>query len=249
MLAEPSTCRPWLASASRPPAAATEVSASRSGTSAAMNAPKAMSRIPKVSGIEIDSARAKSLPIVSSMALVADADPNSRTRSCGCRAATPSTARSTGVTRSDAVSALPFIAKRTTAERRSRLTCRASSSGERTSVTRPVACTAATTSRMAARPGGLSTSARSLTWTSTCSAAGRSNPARSSVRLAAADWPSRVSAVVSPRRPALPPITAAISTKMSQPTIALPRCRALQRPARAAIPGVVVDLMVSPLRR
>ena len=104
-----------------------------------MSAPKATSRIPNVSGIEIVSAREKSLPMVSSTALVADACPNSRTRSCGWRAATPSTARSTGATRSDAVSALPFMAKRTTAERRSRLTCPGASSGERTSVARPVA--------------------------------------------------------------------------------------------------------------
>ena len=83
MLAELSTCRPWLASASRPPAAITEVSASTSGTNAAISAPKATSRIPNVSGIEIDSAREKSLPIVSLTALLADAEPNSSTRSCG----------------------------------------------------------------------------------------------------------------------------------------------------------------------
>jgi hypothetical protein len=63
----------WEASADSPIAEPTADIASSSGTPAAISAPKATSRITRVSGRLISSARWKSLPIVSDMPLLIEA--------------------------------------------------------------------------------------------------------------------------------------------------------------------------------
>ena len=75
-LAELSTCRAWLISASSPLAARNAVSASITGSSAATSAPNTTSRMPSASGTTVHSARWRSLVIVSLNHLFALASPN-----------------------------------------------------------------------------------------------------------------------------------------------------------------------------
>ena len=133
------------------------------------------------------------------------------------------------------MSALPFIAKSTTAERPSRLTWPASVSGERTSVTRPVASDGADHVADRGSPGRGEDVALTLDLDEHLLGGGALEPGALERAGGGGRFPSRVSAVVSSFG-ALPPIMAATSTNTSQPTIALARCRALQRPVLATIP-------------
>ncbi len=95
------------ASVDRPMAAATEESASSTGTPAAISAPNAMIRMSRVTGRLSISAFWKSLPRVSSSALLIDGPPTSSTRSSGWACWTSAVAARSGSTRSDAVSGSP----------------------------------------------------------------------------------------------------------------------------------------------
>ena len=94
----------WEARVDSPIAAATEESASSTGTPAAISAPNATIRMARVTGRLSSSARLKSLPRVSSRALLIDGPPTCSTRSCGWAAWTPAVASRSGCTRSAAVS-------------------------------------------------------------------------------------------------------------------------------------------------
>ncbi len=212
----------------------TAVMASSTGTAAATSAPNVRTRMTSMADIESDISRACSAAKCS-LTSASRFEPNWPIVTPGWRSATRSTAALTGASRSPAVSGSPLTWNSTSAERPSSETL-PPASGETTSATTACDETAWTTSAIARRTSGSCTVA-SLVCTRTISpprAAG--NPARSSTCSARRLSPSARSAVVGFFGPS--PLPSAKATRMnaSHPTIAVLRWRALQRPARAAMP-------------
>ncbi len=220
----------------RPIVAMIAVTASATGSSAATSAPKAMSRMPKATGTAEYSAFLKSSPNASSNVFIMLAPPISSIRSDPWSFWTPSTAFSTGSTRSPAVSASPRMSNCTSALRPS-FEIVFVSYGEVTSVTRPVPSTARTTA-VTASLNSASVAFRSplLAWIRTVSPAGSSIPASSMILAAVCVSPFSWSLSLTSARPAAEPSPIARTTNSTQMPTAAHRCRALQPPARAARP-------------
>ncbi|CAM5572263.1 hypothetical protein SVIOM342S_02054 [Streptomyces violaceorubidus] len=109
-------------------------------------------------------------------------------------------------------------------------------------MTFPVPSTAVTTAPTAARNSG-SVAFRSpdLAWTRTVSPAGSSIPASSTIRAAVCVSPPIWSLSLTSTRPAAEPSPIARTTNNTQIPTAAHRCRALQPPARAAMPRTRVS--------
>ena len=218
----------WLTPAIRPSVPSTPVMARSTGIPAAASAPKATTRIARVIGTDSFAERPKSSAMLCSAARCALASPACSIRRFGCARCAALVVARVEATRLVAWSELPLSWNSTRSEWPS-----PERTGVRSPVTARLSARRALTSRAPARiSASLACPPRACT--STRSPAGRWN-----------FWPSALSARPDSPVPWLywsrcfvpvaPPIANARITNASHPTMAVLRCEALQRPARAAM--------------
>ena len=207
-----------------------------------MSAPKTMNRITRVETRVVIIERPCSSASLSAKALAEDASPYCSMASAGWRLATAAVASSTGPTRSSAVLGSPVRSNWTSAECLS-----LEISGLVTLVTIFCLETVLVTSATAALNAG-SLALALLLWTSTISPDFSGKPASSRITAAwrlspFSDWESFGSTW-----PSDWPTMKTMTMNASQPKMAVLRCRALQCPARAAMP-LGLGVKTIPLQR
>ena len=247
-----STGDSWLNSETRPIVPNTADRASSSGRPAATSEPKATMRISSVTGSDSVSAFLKSSSKTSPSALPALASPNCSMRRSGFARCAAATAASGASTRSSVTSKSPASWKETSAERPSFAIWPAlpAAKGDWTWVTCSVFVRRRSTSATAALNAASRVVASPRDCTRTVSSAWRGKWSNIALSARPAS-PGPFSCQTKVFRPAAPPPTAAMATKASQPKMAILRCAALQRPARAAKfrgGGVCMNATVSPTR-
>src|SRR4051812_1393957 len=218
-----------------PSVIATALRPSSSGRPAATSAPKAMTRMSSVIGSERVSAFLKSSSRALLSALFALASPNCSMRNPGWRRWAAATAVRIAPTRFSALSWSPRRSKFTSALRRSREIWPSSPTRSGSLTLRTVAkrLTVPTTSSIAARKRGERTVSEPRARMCTFSLAFSKNPALASIRSAVRDSPTPWFSGLSVFRPNAPARKIDARTAPSHPKIAILRCWALQRAARA----------------
>ena len=185
----------------------------------------------------MNSDRLPSFASWAAISFVAETSPNCSTRTSGWAVWMAATAASGFSTSFSTCSSVPGISKFTTTERPSLETVLArvaGSSGLWISVMPSIRPRPATTSLTAAVTCGSPALIAPLPCTSTCSPAWSGKPAALMITSPRMDSPLPCADSSMSLRPTLPPTTTASTTNRIQPRMAVLRCSALHRPARAA---------------